>query len=78
MYPGWKWLTVDCSLFTAYCKAKGLERRVAGMWEVTPSECEIVNERGMIINAIRKVGEHIAREGWKIDYPAPDIKNHYQ
>ena len=45
MYPGWKWLTVDCSLFTAYCKAKGLERRVAGMWEVTPSECEIVNER---------------------------------
>jgi uncharacterized cupin superfamily protein len=52
-----KWLTVDGSLFMAYCKAKTLDRRVAGMWEVTPSEYEIVNERGMIINMIRKVCE---------------------
>jgi hypothetical protein len=25
---------VDGSLFTAYCKAKSLDRRAAGMWEV--------------------------------------------
>ncbi len=55
MDRGGKWLTVDGSLFTAYCKAKALVRRVAGMWKVTPSEYDLVNKRGMIINTIRKI-----------------------